>query len=141
MTRPSKKTSFRCQKTPSPIPYILRGSVFQDWPPIEVDRIMILECLSITNGSLARTSDQIRGEFVREHYQQFDVRFRAGLGEHMLAAVELAGSPCGAFDRKTTDRERHRRDREVGPAQSAVSTGRAPKIAVMGNARAAGHWR
>jgi len=102
---------------------------------------MILECLSITNGSSARTSDRIRGEFVRGHYQQFDVKFRPGIGEQVLASVELAGSPCGPFDRKTTDRERQQPDPEVEPAQSAISIGRAPERAALGYTRAAGHWR
>jgi len=102
---------------------------------------MILEWLSIMNGSTVRTGDRSRGEFVREHCQEFDVKIRPGLGEQVLASVELAGSPSGAFDRETKDPERHGRRREVEPAQSAVSTGRALKRAVVERARAAGHWR
>src|SRR5260370_6100285 len=60
---------------------------FQHRPPIEVNRTVIPELLSITNGSTARKSERNYTQFASEQHQRLNVKLRRELGDPVLALL------------------------------------------------------
>ena len=86
MTRLKKNFIWLSENTLSHSLHIERVS-FQDRPPIEVNRTVIPELLSITNGDTARKSERNYTQLASEQHQRLDVKLRRELGEQVLALL------------------------------------------------------